>query len=138
MKKIISILFTAAVVTLVACAGGKKSELVVGSWKLADMAAPMPKEIPDSMKAKFEAQMKSQIDEMKKTTSFDFNKDGSYTVKMMGQENKGTWKLNEDGSKMTMTQEGKNDTASVVELTANKLVFEVSQQGQKSKITLSK
>ena len=82
--------------------------------------------------------MKTQIDEMKKTTSFDFNKDGSYTVKMMGQENKGTWKLNEDGSKMTMTQEGKSDTASVVELTASKLEFEVSQQGQKSKITLSK
>jgi hypothetical protein len=138
MKKIISILFAAAVVTLVACGGAKKSEMVIGSWKLVDMKAPMPKEIPDSMKAKFEAQMKSQIDEMKKTASFDFSKDGTFTLKMMNQENKGTWKLNEDGSKMTMTQEGKSDTATVVELTANKLEFEVSQQGQKSKITLAK
>jgi hypothetical protein len=138
MKKIISILFAAAVVTLVACGGGKKSDLVVGSWKLANMDAPMPKEIPDSMKTKFEAQMKAQVEEMKKSASFDFNKDGSFSVKMMGQENKGTWKLNDEGSKLMMTQGGKNDTTSVVELSATKFVFEVDQQGQKSKITLSK
>jgi hypothetical protein len=138
MKKIISILFAAAVVTLVACGGAKKSDMIVGSWKLVDMKAPMPKEFPDSMKAKMEAQMKAQIDEMKKTASFDFSKDGTFTMKLMNQENKGTWKLNDEGTKMTMTQEGKSDTASVVELTANKLEFEVSQSGQKSKITLAK
>ncbi|HEV7230118.1 MAG TPA: DUF4923 family protein [Bacteroidia bacterium] len=137
MKKIISILFVAAVVTLVAC-GGKKSDLVTGSWKLADMTQPMPKEIPDSMKAKFEAQMKTQIEEMKKSTSFDFNKDGSFSVKMMGQENKGTWKLSDDGTKMMMTQGNKMDTTHVVELTASKIVLEVNQAGDKQMITLTK
>jgi hypothetical protein len=137
MKKIISVLFVTAMVALVAC-GGKKSDLIVGAWKLADMSFNMPKEVPDSMKAKYEAQMKSQLDEMKKSSLTEFNKDGSFNAKMAGQDNKGTWKLNEDGSKITLTKDGKDDVWNILELTAAKFVFEVDQMGQKTKVSLMK
>lgn len=140
MKKIISILFAAAMVTLVSC-GGKKADLVVGSWKIADMTVGTSKEIPDSMKARYEAylaELKNQIEEIKKTSSFDFNKDGSLNFKSGGHDNKGTWKITDDGSKLSMTQGGKEDVSDVIELSSSKLVFESVQEGQKTKVTLSK
>jgi len=137
MKKSISLLFVAAVVTLVAC-GVKKSDLVVGSRKISDASASKPNDVPDSLKSVWEAQMKMQAEAMKKSTAFDFNKDGSFSVKMLGQENKGTWKLNDDGSKIFRTMDGRTDTANVVEISASKMVFESEVQGQKIKMVLSK
>jgi hypothetical protein len=143
MKKIISFFFVAAMVTLVAC-GGKKSDMLAGSWKLGDMSMPdaMPKDIPDSIKTKMEAQQKAMLDDMKKSATFDFNKDGTYSVKMMGKETKGKWKLSDDGAKLSMQDDGtekdKEMTSDVVELSASKLVFAMVQAGSKSTITLVK
>ncbi|HXC05447.1 MAG TPA: DUF5004 domain-containing protein [Bacteroidia bacterium] len=143
MKKIISFFFVAAMVTLVAC-GGKKSDMIAGSWKLGDMSMPdaMPKDIPDSLKTKMMDQQKAMVEDLKKSATFDFNKDGSYSVKMMGKETKGKWKLSDDGMKLSMQDDGtekdKEMTSDVVELTAAKLVFTMAQQGAKSTVTLVK
>ena len=147
MKKIINFFLVASLVTLVAC-GGKKSDMVAGSWKLGDMSMgntdEMTKGMPDSLKSKMEAEMKARMDDMKKSASFDFNKDGSFSIKMMGKETKGKWKLNEDGTKMTMTNDGtdgdktKEETSDVIELTAAKMVMQMSPKDPKSTITLVK
>jgi hypothetical protein len=84
------------------------------------------------------------LDEMKKSASFDFNKDGSYSYKMMGKEVKGKWKLADDGTKITMKDETpdskdtKEIVSEIVELTASKFVMAMSQDGAKSTITLVK
>jgi hypothetical protein len=141
MKKILSFFFVAAMVTLVAC-GGKKSDLLAGSWKMGDMTGDMPKEIPDSLKSRMEAQTKQMVEEMKKTASFDFNKDGTYNIKVSGQETKGKWKMSDDASKITMVDDTKDKdremTGEIVELSATKFVFSMVQQGSKSTLTLVK
>ncbi|MFI5149424.1 MAG: hypothetical protein ACHQRM_06790 [Bacteroidia bacterium] len=149
MKKIISFFFVASLVTLVAC-GGKKSDLVAGSWKIGDMSMPdmMPKDIPDSIKTQMEARQKAMVDEMKKTAVFDFNKDGSYSYKMLGKEVKGKWKMADDDKKITMKDEtpdakdAKEIVSEIVELTATKFVMSMTQDGgkdgAKSTITLVK
>jgi len=140
MKKVFSIILVAAVVTLVAC-GGKKSDLVAGTWKIGDMAAESPKDLPDSLRKAIEAQSKAGIEEMKKSCTFEFKKDGSYTIKMMDTESKGKWTLSDDGTKISMTGDTKEKQAmsgDVVELTANKLVFCIVDQGLKQTLTLVK
>jgi hypothetical protein len=140
MKKLFSTIFVAAMVTLVAC-GGKKSDLIAGSWKIGDMAAETPKDLPDSLKKAMEAQSKAGIEEMKKSCTFEFKKDGSYSVKMMGTESKGKWKLSEDGSKISMTDDTKDKqamTGDIVELTTSKMVFSMVDQGLKQTLTLVK
>jgi hypothetical protein len=140
MKKLFSTIFVAAMVTLVAC-GGKKSDLIAGSWKIGDMAAETPKDLPDSLKKAMDAQSKAGIEEMKKSCTFEFNKDGSYSVKMMGTETKGKWKLSEDGLKITMsgdTKDKQDMTGDIVELTSSKMVFSMVDQGLKQTLTLVK
>jgi hypothetical protein len=137
MKTKSSLLFAFAALVLTSCTP-KKSELVLGTWKVSDISAPVPTEVPDSLKQKFAAQMKMQIEEMKKSTSYEFSKDGSFNCKMMGQENKGNWRFSEDGSKFIMSRDGRMDTTSVVELSKDKFIFEVVEQGDRERITLGK
>jgi len=141
MKKVFSILFVAVVVTLVACSG-KKSDLVAGAWKVGDMSSEAPKELPDSLKKVLEVQSKAQCEEMKKSCTFEFNKDGSYSVKMMGNQTKGKWQLSDDATQMTLVEDSTKEKAGivskVVELSASKMVFSMENSGLKQSLTLIK
>jgi hypothetical protein len=141
MKKVIGILFVASLITLTAC-GSKKSDLLTGSWKLGDMSSEAPKELPDSLRKREEAQTKIRAEEMKKSYSFDFNKNGTYVIKVMGSEAKGSWKLNEDATKLTLmdedAKEKTGETGDLVELTANRMVFTMDVSGIKQKLVLVK
>jgi hypothetical protein len=135
MKKLSVIAF--ATLLLVACGGAKKSKLVVGDWKIADMSAPMPPNMPDSLKGQYEEALKKQVESMKASSSFNYKEDGSYTYNLGGQVGAGTWKLNDGGTELTLTEGGKSDINKVVELTENKLVIEAPQPQGAGNLTLS-
>ncbi len=135
MKKLPLIAF--AILLLVACGGAKKSKLVVGDWKIADMSAPMPPNMPDSLKGQYQEALKKQVESMKASSSFNYKEDGSYNYNLGGQTGAGTWKLNDGGNELTLTEGGKSDVNKVVELTENKLVIEAPQPGNGGNLTLT-
>lgn len=135
MKKLSLIAFAA--VLLVACGGNKKSKLVVGNWKIADMSAPMPAGMPDSLKGQYEEALKKQVESMKAASSFNYKEDGTYNYNLGGQAGDGTWKLNDAGTELTLTEKGKSDINKVVELSESKLVIEAPQPNGGGNLTLS-
>jgi hypothetical protein len=135
MKKLSLIAF--AILLLVACGGAKKSKLVVGNWKVADMSVPMPPNMPDSLKTKYDSALKVQIESMKASSSFNYKEDGTYNYNLGGQAGDGTWKLNDAATELTLTEKGKSDINKVVELTENKLTIEAPQPGGGGNLTLS-
>jgi hypothetical protein len=135
MKKLSVIALVA--VLLVACGGAKKSKLVVGDWKIADMSAPMPPNMPDSLKAQYEEALKKQVESMKASSSFNYKEDGSYNYNLGGQVGAGTWTLNDGGTELTLTEGGKSDVNKVVELTENKLTIEAPQPNGGGNLILS-
>ena len=52
-----------------ACSGNKKSKLIVGDWKIADMAATTPKNIPDSLKSQYDEMFKKQVEAIKASST---------------------------------------------------------------------
>jgi len=135
MKKLTLIAF--ATLLLVACGGAKKSKLVVGDWKIADMSAPVPPNMPDSLKGQYQEALKKQVESMKVSSSFNYKEDGTYNYNLGGQTGAGTWKLNDAGSELTLTEAGKSDVNKVVELTENKLVIEAPQPQGGGNLTLT-
>ena len=135
MKKVSSYVLAAMmVVGLFACKGGK-SDMLAAKWKISDISdgREIPadqKEMADKMKA-----------EMFKTSYFEFTKDGKFDLNVGGKSQKGTWKLNDEGTKLFMTHEeakDKPDTMSVSDISASKVVLSEESGIEKVKITLSK
>ena len=135
MKKIASIAFVALLVF--ACGGGNKSKLVVGKWKIADMKAPMPPNMPDSLKERFNAAVQSQLEIMKQSSVFNYKEDGTYEYNVGDKAGNGTWKINDAGTELTLTEAGNSDINKVIELTENKLVIEAPQPNGAGNLTLS-
>jgi hypothetical protein len=135
MKKISVIALVA--VLLIACGGGKKSKLVVGDWKIADMQAPMPPNMPDSLKGQYVEALKKQVESIKAGSFFNYKEDGTYNYNLGGQTGAGTWKINDGGTELTLTEGGKSDVNKVTELTENKLTIEAPQPNNGGNLTLS-
>jgi len=134
MKKITLLALVA--VLFFAC-GKNKSKLITGDWKIADMAAPMPPNLPDSLKTQYEAMLKSQVEKIKASSTFNYKEDGTYAYNFAGQAGGGTWKLNDGATELTLTEGGKADVSKVIELTENKLVIESTQPNGAGNLTLT-
>lgn len=135
MKKLS--LIAIAAVLFFACGGNKKAKLITGDWKIADMAAPMPANMPDSLKSQYEAMLKSQIEKIKATSTFNYKEDGTYAYNFAGQAGGGAWKLNEGATELTLTEGGKSDVSKVLELSETKLVIESPQPNGGGNLTLT-
>lgn len=106
---------------------------IVGTWKLSDMQVDM--EIPKGQEQAFEDMKKKMIE----ATVYNFNEDGTMSFKNhLVKETKGTYTYEKDKVVMFSTTTKKNDTATVDELTANKLVLSSEQGGRKAIMTFSK
>ncbi len=115
----------------------KPSETIVGKWQFDNMDMGRP--IPADKKAQWDAMMT----EMKKTTTYEFTASGEVTFNAaMGGKSEtqtGTWKLSDDGKKITTNIKGKEKTEDVAELTPNKLSFKTDDgHGTVSTITFVK
>jgi len=130
---IFSVVVAVVATFLFACKGGNSNN-IVGKWKLANFENNM--QVPEESKAQYEQMMA----EMKKTSYFDFKNDGTYEINMAGTVSKGTWKVSDDGKKLTTKEDGKDkeDMMDISEMSGNKLVFEGSSGETKMKMTLEK
>lgn len=135
MKKLSLIALVA--VLFFACGGNKKSKLLVGDWKIADMQAPMPPNMPDSLKGQFEEALKKQIEMMKASSAFSYKADGSFTYNVGEKKGTGTWKLNDAVTELTLSEGEKSDVNKIVELSESKLVFEAPQPDGGGSVTLT-
>ena len=135
MKKL-SLLALVAVLFF-ACGGNKKSKLITGDWKIADMSAPTPPNLPDSLKSQYDSMLKAQVNKIKGSSSFNYKEDGTYAYNFAGQAGGGTWKLNEEATELTLTEAGKADVSKVLELTESKLVIESPQPNGMGNLTLT-
>lgn len=52
------------------------------------------------------------------------------------QESEGAWSLSNDGKKLSLTDSGTTDTGDIVELTEGKLVYEVTFDEEKIRVTM--
>jgi|SRR6185437_3911755 len=135
MKKI-SLIALVATLFFASC-GNKKSKLIVGDWKIADMAAPMPPNMPDSLKTQYDAMLKAQVDKIKTSSTFNYKDDGTYAYNFAGQAGGGTWKINDEATELTLTEGGKADVSKVLELSETKLVIESPQPNGAGNLTLT-
>jgi hypothetical protein len=137
MKRFTGTYLLLAVLALASCKA-KRSEMIIGSWKISNIVLPVPSEIPDSDKKRFADEMQMQVEEMKKTSSYEFFPDGTFNYKMMGHDNKGNWKFTTDETKLILSKDSRSDTTKVLELTKEKFVLEVKEKDEKELITLIK
>lgn len=116
------------------------AKLIVGDWKLSDMKMPMPK---DATKEQMDM-MKTMLDEMKANNTMSFMADGTFAqnASMNGQKvtTKGTWKISDDGKKLTTTEEGatKTDEFEIAELTANTFRMKMTERGETLEVIWTK
>ena len=135
MKKL-SLLALVAVLFF-ACGGNKKSKLIIGDWKIADMTTPTPPNLPDSLKSQYDSMLKVQVNKIKTSSTFNYKEDGTFAYNFAGQAGGGTWKLNDEATELTLVDGGKADVSKVLELTENKLVFESPQPNGAGNLTLT-
>lgn len=118
-------------------AATKPSEVIVGKWSFDNM--DMGQAVPADKKAQWDSMMV----EMKKTTTYEFTADGQLTFntalggKTMSKT--GTWKVSEDGKKLTTTVDGKEKSEDLAELTPTKFTIKSDDgHGTVSSITFVK
>jgi hypothetical protein len=110
------------------------SGLIIGTWKCQDMQAEYPATLQGE---KLEAAKKQNDDAVTslKNTPFIFTKDGKCTI---GTQH-GTWVMSNDGKTVTYTNESKQkQVAALLEVTADKVVFQMMDHDIKETFTLTK
>lgn len=134
MKKVLSyFLAILMVVGLFACKGGK-SDLLAAKWKISNLSDG--REVPADQKEAVDKMMA----EMLKDSYLEFKKDGNFDFSIAGKSQKGTWKLNDEGTKLTLKEEGKNaeENMNVADLSDSKVTLSEDAAGQKIKFSLTK
>lgn len=106
-----------------------QSKYIVNDWKVqkfqpgVDFSAS-----PEHMKV---------FREFEQYARFQFNKDGTYSFDLVGEQQKGTWKLDKKTMTLTTTSENKLvNTSKIIELTPEKMVLEQESEGYKNIIEL--
>jgi hypothetical protein len=135
-------IISALALTLFACKGGVKND-IVGAWGVeeVDMSALLAG-IPEEEKAMAEAFM-PMMEEAMKSMEMTFEKEGKFTMKasMMGQDQneEGTWSLSDDGKVLTTkTSEGPESKMNIESMSGNKMVVNSDMDGQTVKMTFVK
>lgn len=157
MKKPLSILVITSMLFIVACGGDTENESnnneatteetteevaeeevveeaeeasIVGEWQLSDM--DMGIEIPAGQEEAFAASIKEAVE----STKYTFNEDGTMVmVNQLGTQN-GTYTV--DGNMLNASTEGKDESIEIGELTANKLVLLIKEEGMNGSMTFER
>lgn len=111
----------------------KAEASVVGTWKLTEFDMGM--EVPKGKEKAFEDMKKKMLAE----TAFTFNEDGTMTSSNpVVKDSKGTYTYEDSKLKITDDKSKKEETLTVDELTADKLVISNEHNGKKAVMTFSK
>ncbi|MBV6442159.1 MAG: hypothetical protein DYG98_01555 [Haliscomenobacteraceae bacterium CHB4] len=84
------------------------------------------------------------IEDCEADNCFTFSADQSFTVKEGAakcdpddpQESEGAWSISDDGKKLSLTDSGTTDTGDIIELTEGKLVYELTFDEEKIRVTM--
>lgn len=112
-------------VILFSCTGSSVAEQVLGTWKVTEADfSQILNSVPEEQKA-FVESMIPQMEQAMKSSEMTFSKDGNFITKssLMGQtmENKGTYKVSEDGTAITMTSNGKTSDFKIESITGKEM-----------------
>ncbi|MBK8658161.1 MAG: lipocalin family protein [Bacteroidetes bacterium] len=119
MRKQYSYLLIFAFLFLASCKG-EKEKYLTQTWKLDNMEYLTP--IPPEM----EPAVQEIIAQQKASYSLAYNPDGTYEASMGTDKLKGTWKLNWNGSKITVTgADGVAKTYNITELSLERYSFKM-------------
>jgi Lipocalin-like domain len=95
-------------VAFVACKGGGPEAKLARKWKLSSITMPgIDAKVADSL--------------IKVGATMEFTKDGKFTFSGMGQSSSGTYKIDKEGKTLTTTENGKEESMNVTELTDKSL-----------------
>jgi len=109
------------------------SEMIVGKWKITDIKTS--EEIPEDQKEMYDQIMK----DLKSSTALEFKNDGTFDKTISEEVGSGKWSISEDVKTLTMTDEnGKNEPATILELTENSLITVNELDKTKNTITWGK
>jgi len=127
---------------IMAGCGTKKSDMIVGNWKFENATFDEPdKNTPAELKSQLDQQMNAMKEDMRKTYTWKFNADGSYTASYGGSEYKGKWKLSPDEKVLfTAADAGSRaDTCLLLELNQKSLIIsQKDHEGRASKTTFAR
>ncbi len=134
MKRFVNYVLIMLFVGIIASCSESPSKMIIGTWKIDNIETT--EEIPEEHKEMY----KKMMDEMKKSSSFTFNEDGTLETKISEKNTTGKWSLNDDGKTLTVEEDnGKTNTSTIQEISSSKIVFtDESDKGAKTTITLVK
>lgn len=142
MKTVKLFVMSALLVVMASCGGNSPKELIVGKWQVTDIdLSSMLATVPEEQKA-FVESMIPKMEEAMKTMVMTFEKDGNVTTKatMMGdtREDKGTYKISEDGKKLSVTTNSKTEEMDIESISKGDMVVSSKIEGNSIKMTLKK
>ena len=155
-KALLCLSVVTAMIVMASCGGNKNKDLIVKKWQwseiksekmdedMAKIKAAADTTQDSAMKAMIEGQIKmydAMMAEMKNST-MEYRADGSYStaMTMMGQtkEEKGTYKISDDGKMLITTDEKqKADTLAIDELSDAKIILSGNSGGKKMWLTMT-
>jgi len=133
MKKTSYLLISLFFISFLYSCTKSPSEMIVGKWEITDIKTS--DEIPED-----QVEMYKQImDDMKSSTKLEFRKDGSYEQLLSEVTTIGKWSISEDAKTITMSDDkGKEEPATILELTENSLIIVNELDQTKNTITWEK
>jgi len=103
------------------------------------MISMMVEQTPEEKRSEITDEQKAKMKEGISKAYMELMADGTYMgMSPFGQEEKGTWTLSEDGKTLTTKEEGKDkeETLTVKELSAEKMVLETGEGEKKVTVTM--
>ena len=111
----------------------KPSEMIVGEWKIVDIATS--EEIPEE----FVEDHKQAIDEMKASSLLVIKADGTFENTISESTSAGKWTLSEDAKTLKLIyEEGQEEVSTIEELTDTKLTTSIDVNSAKNTISFEK
>lgn len=133
MKKLFVIVLTIVFAGFISSCSKSPAENMTGEWKISDIQTTG--EIPDDQMEVY----KETMDGMKESSKLVYNADGTYEETILETTTTGTWKISDDGKKLTKkSEEGTKESVAILELSDSKFIA-VSELGEiKNTMTFEK
>lgn len=132
--KIACFLLLLASATLQSCQS--KAKLLVGTWRIESL------KYEEELPAEMQVAVNNWVKSMEESYSITYKADGTFTATSAGQSTEGKWHLNWNNTQISNTgPDGKERNFEIVELSADKFVFKVSEEtqsttGKKSQVVI--
>lgn len=127
-KKIMKLynISTILLIIFIVVACGSKKDKIIGKWKMEEMKIAGNEEIAEDV-----------YKELIAGSSFEFKKDGTFSVNLMGENQAGNWTLSDDAKTLTTNADnGQVSTFVINKLEKEKLVL-IAQENKEESFTLT-